>query len=85
MEQELFDLQQEAEEALRQITETTQLETFRVKYLGRKGGALTGILRKLGTVAPQDRPRLGQLANDIKQEVEYRSNRHCPHCFHETS
>jgi hypothetical protein len=33
---------------------------------------LTGILRQLGKVAPEDRPRLGQLANDVKQGVETR-------------
>ena len=59
MEQELQKLQQEAEDALQQITETAQLEAFRVKYLGRKGGLLTGVMRQLGTVAPADRPRLG--------------------------
>ncbi len=70
MEQELQRLRQEAEEDLGRVVKIDQLEAFRVKYLGRKGGALTSIMRQLGTVDPQDRPRLGQLANDVKQEVE---------------
>jgi phenylalanyl-tRNA synthetase alpha chain len=72
MENELLRLKQEAEEALGQIADPVQLEAFRVKYLGRKGGLLTGVLRQLGKVAAEDRPRLGQLANDIKLSVEGR-------------
>lgn len=72
MEQELIRLKQEAEDALGQVTNAEQLEAFRVKYLGRKGGLLTGIMRQLGKVDAADRPRLGQLANDVKQSVEAR-------------
>lgn len=70
MESELLRLQAEAEESLQQITDATQLEAFRVKYLGRKGGKLTGIMRQLKTVSAEERPRLGQLANEVKQAVE---------------
>ena len=70
MEQELNRLKLEAEQTLAQITNGEQLEAFRVKYLGRKGGSLTGILRQLGSVSPEDRPRLGQLANEVKQGIE---------------
>jgi phenylalanyl-tRNA synthetase alpha chain len=70
MEQELQRLQQEAASSLARIDDPVQLEAFRVRYLGRKGGLLTGFMRQLGTVAAADRPRLGQLANEIKQEVE---------------
>jgi phenylalanyl-tRNA synthetase alpha chain len=70
MEQELNRLKLEAEQTLAQVSDSEQLETFRVKYLGRKGGSLTGILRQLGSASPEDRPRLGQLANEIKQGIE---------------
>ncbi|MDX9840228.1 MAG: phenylalanine--tRNA ligase subunit alpha [Desulfobulbus sp.] len=70
MEQELHRLQQEAASSLAQIDDPAQLEAFRVRYLGRKGGLLTGIMRQLGMAAAADRPRLGQLANEIKQEIE---------------
>ncbi|MDX9835304.1 MAG: phenylalanine--tRNA ligase subunit alpha [Desulfobulbus sp.] len=72
MEQELLRLQQEAASSLTQVDDPAQLETFRVQYLGRKGGLLTGIMRQLGSVAVADRPRLGQLVNDIKQDIEQR-------------
>ncbi len=69
MEQELQDLENQAKEQLDQLIDGNQLEEFRVRFLGRKGGFST-IMRQLGTVAKEDRPRLGQLANSIKQEVE---------------
>ena len=70
MEQELHRLQQEAASSLAQSDDPAQVEAFRVRYLGRKGGLLTGIMRQLGSAAAVDRPRLGQLANEIKQEIE---------------
>ena len=70
MEQELHRLQQEAASSLAQIDDPAQLEAFRVRYLGRKGGLLTGLMRQLGSAAAADRPRLGQLANELKQEIE---------------
>ena len=72
METQLRALQQEALDALEQANDSASLEAFRVSYLGRKGGRLTAILRQLGSAAPEDRPRLGQLANDIKTDLERR-------------
>lgn len=69
MEQDLSRLKDEAIEALQGITLASDLEPFRVKYLGRKGGLLTGIMRRLADVPKEDKPRLGQLANATKKEV----------------
>jgi phenylalanyl-tRNA synthetase alpha chain len=46
-----------------------ELETLRVKYLGRKG-ALTGILRGLGKLDPEVRRHVGQEANRAKEALE---------------
>ena len=72
METQLRALQQEAIQALKQIDTVAELEAFRVAYLGRKGGKITGMLRQLGTVAPEDRPLIGNLANEIKKDIEQR-------------
>ena len=72
METQLRALQQEALDALEQATDSASLEDFRISYLGRKGGRLTAILRQLGSAAPEERPRLGQLANEIKADLERR-------------
>jgi len=72
MENELLRLKQVAGEALEAVKDAAGLEDFRIKFLGRKGGMLTGVMRQLKSVSAEDRPRLGQLANDIKQAVEQR-------------
>ncbi|MBU0730409.1 MAG: phenylalanine--tRNA ligase subunit alpha [Proteobacteria bacterium] len=72
MEEELLRLKTEALDSLAACTDAGELEPFRVQYLGRKGGAITLLMRKLGEVSAEDRPRLGQLANAIKKEIESR-------------
>ncbi len=69
MEQELEQIRGEATTALESISDENQLESFRVDYLGRNGQIST-IMKKLGAVAKEDRPRLGQLANTIKKELD---------------
>jgi len=45
------------------------LEAQRVKYLGKKG-ELTAILRQMGSLSPEERPIMGQLANQVRAEIE---------------
>jgi phenylalanyl-tRNA synthetase alpha chain len=73
MEQELRQLQAEAETRLAGLENLKDLEEVRVRYLGRKG-LFTGLLRQLGQVSAEDRPRLGKLANEIKEELEQKFN-----------
>ena len=49
------------------------LDAVRVQYLGKKG-ALTSLLKQLGNVAPEDRPKFGQLVNEAKQQVQEKMN-----------
>jgi len=69
MEQELHSLAAEAKAHLESLTDLGKLEDFRIRYLGRKGQFST-IMRQLGTVPSEDRPRVGQLANTMKAEIE---------------
>ena len=48
------------------------LRGVRDRYLARKGGLVSGLLKALGQAPPADRPRLGQLANTLKLEIETR-------------
>ncbi len=60
------------EEALAEITKANsvqELENARVKYLGKKG-ALTEILKMMGSLAPEERPVLGSIVNKAKSELE---------------
>ncbi len=45
------------------------LESLRVKYLGKKGD-LTGILRQMGKLSAEERPVMGQLANQLRGDIE---------------
>ncbi|MCK5069010.1 MAG: phenylalanine--tRNA ligase subunit alpha, partial [Desulfocapsa sp.] len=69
MQQELTKLQTQATEELSAIENSDQLEEFRIRFLGRKGQFST-IMKGLGSVPKKDKPRLGQLANSVKKEVE---------------
>ena len=60
------------EASLKAITEAQDmdlLETLRVKYLGKKG-ELTSILRRMGQLSAQERPAMGQLANQLRSDIE---------------
>ncbi|PIE60763.1 MAG: phenylalanine--tRNA ligase subunit alpha [Desulfobulbus propionicus] len=70
MENELQRLKEAATNELTKIEHLKDLEPFRVKYLGRKGGLITGIMRNLSEVAKEDRPKVGALANTVKKEIE---------------
>ena len=65
-------LAQIKEEALKQIESAgtlDQLNAIRVSHLGKKG-ALTELLKGMKDVAPEDRPKVGQLVNETRQEIE---------------
>jgi len=44
------------------------LENLRVKYLGKKG-ELTAILKQMGTLSEDERPVIGQLANEVREAL----------------
>ncbi|MFP3982461.1 MAG: phenylalanine--tRNA ligase subunit alpha [Desulfurivibrionaceae bacterium] len=71
MEEELQRSYKEAEKELAEVADSAGLEAFRVKYLGRKG-LISSFMKELGGVPDEDRPRLGQLANQIKKDLEER-------------
>lgn len=69
IESQLHTLQQESQKAIASLDNLTKLEELRVAYLGKKG-QLSEILRVMGKLSPEDRPRIGSLANDIKEELQ---------------
>ncbi len=59
-------------EAIRQINESEALDKLnevRVNFLGKKG-ELTAVLKSMKDVAPEDRPKVGQLVNEAREEIE---------------
>jgi phenylalanyl-tRNA synthetase alpha chain len=69
IESELQTLQQEAQPAIAATSNLEQLEQLRVAYLGKKG-QLSQILRGMGKLSPEERPRIGSLANDVKDTLQ---------------
>jgi phenylalanyl-tRNA synthetase alpha chain len=66
---ELNQLQQEAIKAIASVNSLEDLEQLRVNYLGKKG-QLSQILRGMGKLDAEDRPRIGALANEVKEELQ---------------
>jgi phenylalanyl-tRNA synthetase alpha chain len=67
----LTDLQQLEREAMARLAalETKEeMDGWRSDYLGRKG-ALTAVLRRLGSLPPAERPVVGRQANELKQRL----------------
>jgi phenylalanyl-tRNA synthetase alpha chain len=48
------------------------LRAVRDRYLSRKGGLVSSLLKGLGQVSADERPRLGQLVNQLKEDIEVR-------------
>jgi phenylalanyl-tRNA synthetase alpha chain len=69
MQQRLKEILERALREIRECRELAQLEKSRVKYLGRKG-ELTVFLRGMGDLSPEERPAMGRLVNEAKEEVE---------------
>ena len=59
-------------EALARIEASDALEKLndiRVAYLGKKG-ELTSVLKSMKDVAPEDRPKIGQMVNEAREQIE---------------
>ncbi len=57
-------------EALEQIASPeADTEQIKIKYLGKKG-ELTAVLRGMGALTPEERPIVGQLANEVRADIE---------------
>ena len=69
MKEQLETILAQAKEELHTVRSARELGDVRVKYLGKKG-ALTAIRKGLKDVAPQDRPAMGQLINDVVAQLE---------------
>lgn len=69
LEAQLTALQAEAQRAIASIESLDDLEQMRVKYLGKKGD-LSQILKGMGKLDASDRPKIGSLANTVKEAVQ---------------
>ncbi len=67
--QELKQLSEDAKLAIASVDSLESLEQLRVNYLGKKG-QLSQILRGMGKLAADERPAIGALANEVKDNLQ---------------
>ena len=67
---EIDRLRSEFLQDLSRLASAKALQALRDRYLGRKGGAIAALMKEVATAPAGDRPRLGQLANELKREIE---------------
>jgi phenylalanyl-tRNA synthetase alpha chain len=64
------ELKNKAFDELEKVKNPADLERFKIKYLGRKSGELTAILRSLKDLSVEKRKVIGQKANQFKKDLE---------------
>ena len=69
MRAQLEQIKENALKELRDCLEGKGLDALRVKYLGKKG-ELTAILKQMGKLSAEERPVIGQVANEVRQTLE---------------
>ncbi|MDR1205997.1 MAG: phenylalanine--tRNA ligase subunit alpha [Peptococcaceae bacterium] len=74
MREQLLELKEKAEADLERCVDLEALNEFRVSVLGKKG-ELTKLLKNMGRLSAEERPVIGQLANEIRDQLETRISR----------
>ena len=69
MRDKLKKIKELAVENLKGVNDLKALDDLRVKFLGKKG-ELTQILKGMGALSKEERPAVGQLANEVREEIE---------------
>ena len=69
MKEQLAKIRSEALAAFASVKTPSELDALRVQYLGKKG-ELTAVLKQMGKLPPEERPAMGQLANEVRAALE---------------
>ena len=67
----LQEIKKIMEDDLREVTSTDRIQELKVKYLGKKG-SLTQISKAMGSLSPDERPKAGQMVNEVRNHIEER-------------
>ena len=71
MKEQLSKILENAVSEFSSATDLNKLDELRVKYLGKKG-ELTAILKQMGKLSAEERPVIGQFANEVRGKIEER-------------
>ena len=69
MQEKLLNLQEAALNEIKNTSSIEEVESLRVKYLGKKG-EITAILKEMGKLSAEERPVIGQVANKVRESIE---------------
>ena len=69
LETDLMAMKEAARDAIAAATTLDELEQLRIGYLGKKG-QLSKVLGGMGKLSAEDRPRIGALANEVKELIQ---------------
>ena len=69
MKEQLENIKNSAAQELSGVNSKEQLEAFRVRFLGKKG-LLTDVLKGMGKLSAEERPVIGQIANEVRGFIE---------------
>ena len=68
----ITSLREQFDRELVAATSEAELRAVRDRFLARKGGLVSNLLKSLGSAAADERPRLGKVVNALKQDIETR-------------
>lgn len=69
MQEQLKSLKSEAIEKIKATDSLDDLQAIQVEYIGRKG-SITTVLRGMGKLSAEERPVVGQLANEVREAIQ---------------
>ena len=69
MKEQLNAIYEKAVESIKNAEQLKDIDEIKVKVLGKKG-ELTGILKGMGKLSPEERPVIGEMANRIRADIE---------------
>ena len=73
MKEKIEEIRKSANEAIEKIADLQELQELKVRLLGKKS-ELSGLLKGLGAVSPEERPKVGAWVNEARTEIEERIN-----------
>ena len=69
MKEKIEEIRKSAEETIEKIVDLQELQELKVKLLGKKS-ELSSLLKGLGAVAQEERPKVGAWVNEARKEIE---------------
>ena len=73
MKEKIEEIRKSAQETIEKIVDLQELQELKVKLLGKKS-ELSGLLKGLGSVDTEERPKVGAWVNEARKEIEEKIN-----------